>query len=182
MNRTCGVWYAHHTIESGYRARPAREFEMKRQGNGLVVAVVTLLIGTCSAADQSLSVLEGPYLGQVLPGMRPKVFAPGFISRQETEFNAAFSPDGREFYYSVAQGGSEDIYVSQQVEGKWSRPKQAVFSGPFKDADPMFSPDGRRLYFISTRPLDPTKTRGKDWDIWYVEKTQNKWSSPQNRK
>ena len=36
------------------------------------------------------------------------------------------------------------------------------------------------MYFISTRPLDPTKTQGKDWDIWYVEKTRNEWSPPKN--
>ena len=80
---------------------------MKRKGYGLIVIIVTLWIGTCFAAVQNVSVLEGPYLGQEPPGMQPKVFAPGFISRQKTEFNAAFSPDGTEFYYSVAQGRSE---------------------------------------------------------------------------
>jgi Tol biopolymer transport system component len=47
----------------------------------------------------------------------------------------------------------------------------------FGDGEPIFSPDGTRLYFLSMRPLEPGSEPG-DENIWYVERQGSDWSDP----
>ena len=48
------------------------------------------------------SVLRGPYPGQEPPGMEPVIFAEKFITSKHRIHGApAFSPDGKEVYWSV---------------------------------------------------------------------------------
>ena len=52
------------------------------------------------------------------------------------------------------------------------------FAGPGVEADPFFTADGRRLYFISSRPDPPGKT-ADDLDIWYAERDRRGiWGAP----
>lgn len=54
----------------------------------------------------------------------------------------------------------------------WTPP--AIASDQY-EATPTFTPDGKRLYFISMRQ-DPAKD---DFDIWYVEQArEDAWSEP----
>ena len=46
------------------------------------------------------------------------------------------------------------------------------------DFEPAFSPDGSKLYFLSSRP-DGDEPVG-DQDIWYVERAEGGWGEPQN--
>jgi Tol biopolymer transport system component len=119
------------------------------------------------------------YLGQKPPGMKPGVFAPGLVSTSETEFNAAFSPDGKEFFFSVNLRGRETMKFMRYEGTRWTSPKLAPFVSPKNDCDPIFSFNGKRLYFISTRPkMD--RPGSSDWDIWFVEKATSGWSEPVN--
>ena len=105
-------------------------------------------------------------------------FMPGVVCTDSLEFNGMFSPDGKEFYFSRYE--EHDIYVSRFEDGHWGTPVVASFSHPsFKDCDPAFSPDGNRLYFISTRPRDE-KDVTKDFDIWYVDRKEKGWTEPAN--
>jgi len=119
------------------------------------------------------------YLGQTPPGIKPMVFAPGLVSTPATEFNAAFSPDGNWFFYSVNLGGRETMKYMQYSNNRWTAPKFASFLSPQNDCDPFFSHDGNRLYFISTRPKKD-QPLSEDWDIWYVERAASGWSEPIN--
>jgi Tol biopolymer transport system component len=125
------------------------------------------------------STQEYLYLGEKPPGKKPAVFAPGLVSTPGTEFNAAFSPDGKEFFFSVNLGGRETMKYMRYEGTRWTAPKTAPFVSPKNDCDPIFSFDGKRLYFISTRPK-PDRPGSKDWDIWYVEKLASGWSEPVN--
>ena len=54
----------------------------------------------------------------------------------------------------------------------------APFSGEGVEADPYFTPDGNRVWFISTRRDPPTKT-SDDLDIWYAERgNDGRWGPP----
>jgi Tol biopolymer transport system component len=112
--------------------------------------------------------------------MAPEVFAPGIVSTAQGEFNAAFSPDGKEFYFSVNEpGGRETMKFMTLENDRWTPPRPVPFVSRQNDCDPIFSYDGTKLYFISTRPKKD-RGRSRDWDIWYVERTQAGWSEPIN--
>ena len=63
-----------------------------------VLFMFLLVFTTCTRKDD-FSLLKGPYLGQKPPGMTPEIFAPGIISTNLDERIAAFTPDGKEFYF-----------------------------------------------------------------------------------
>ncbi|MEW6730209.1 MAG: hypothetical protein AB1489_02615 [Acidobacteriota bacterium] len=110
---------------------------------------------------------------------KPQIFAPGMISTPEDELNAAFSPDGKSLYFSKKAVRKGVIVVSHLVNGKWSSPQVASFSGQYSDFDPYFSIDGTKLFFISNRPLEGNIPK-QDYDIWVIEKTKEGWSTPRN--
>jgi Tol biopolymer transport system component len=109
----------------------------------------------------------------------PSLFEPGRISTAEYESHPAFSADGRLllFVKSTPEFGGWKIYQATRSRTGWSTPALAGFSGQFLDADPQFSPDGKQLYFISTRTA-PDKPR-KDLDIWVVNRVGNGWGTPE---
>ena len=112
--------------------------------------------------------LSGPYLGQSVPGTEPKLFAPGVISTGMYTRDMAISPDGKEIYYCVAIGNYtySTILYTREVNGRWQEPQIVPFSGGpgVIDFEPAFSPDGSRLYFLSTRP-DGAEAPGAQ-EIW----------------
>ena len=103
------------------------------------------------------------------------------MSTNLNERDMAISPDGNEMYYTLeaAQNAFSTILYRHKLPGdKWSTPEVASFSGQFKDLEPAFSADGRKLFFSSNRPL--SGKQAKDFDIWVVERTDGTWSSPRN--
>ena len=57
------------------------------------------------------------------------------------------------------------------------RPPAASFMSPWGDGEPIFSPDGKRLYFLSFRPLTPGGRTDKE-NVWYVERAGEGWGEP----
>ncbi len=50
----------------------------------------------------SQEIPDGPYLGQIPPGLEPEIFAPGIISfADHNESHPTFLPDGKEFYFAI---------------------------------------------------------------------------------
>ncbi len=126
-------------------------------------------------------VLTEEYLGQKKPGPVPEIFAPGIVSARENfEYSAAvFSPEKSELYWTVTFGGPLKLMVMKMEKGKWTAPKVAPFSEQYAGNAPSFSPDGKRLYFSSNRPLEKNG-EPKDRDIWFMDKTKDGWSEPVN--
>lgn len=128
-----------------------------------------------SKKDKSdFPILKGPYLGQKPPGIKPEIFAPGIISTNGVEVCITFSRDGKECYF---QRGRE-ILVTRENNGKWTQPEIVPFSGKFPDGDPFLSPDDKKLFFTSERPVDKNESKKNDTDIWYVKRDGQKWSEP----
>ena len=109
-----------------------------------------------------------------------ELLAPGFISTGRAERDFALSPDGTMLFFTLkAPGGSFQtiLYSHRDINGNWSAPEVAPFAGQYADLEASFSPDGKRVYFSSNRPLQGTVP--KDFDIWYVEKNEKgEWGSP----
>jgi hypothetical protein len=123
---------------------------------------------------------RGDFLGQQHPGTRPEVFAPGIVSTKLDELNSIFSPDGDEFIFAakLPDRSRHTLLHMVRVNDYWSSPRVMPFSGRYDDADPCYSPDGERLFFISTRPRTDGSGKENDWDIWVVDRTTNDWGEP----
>ncbi|PWT97139.1 MAG: hypothetical protein C5B52_14360 [Bacteroidetes bacterium] len=112
----------------------------------------------------------------------PEIFAEGIISTNLNERDMAISPDGRELYFTLI--GPQNIFstilqMTRDERGNWSGPRTASFSGKYGDLEPAFTSDGKRLYFVSNRPLKGGGEK-KDYDIWYVDKVNGSWGEPVN--
>lgn len=111
------------------------------------------------------------------------LLAPGVISTRHYELNAAETPDGQTLFFTVSspQRSFNDytIMMSHKQDGAWGPPSVAPFSGTYGDADPLVTADGKRVYFISTRPT-PDDPEGRDFDIWYVERSDAGFGEPVN--
>jgi hypothetical protein len=117
---------------------------------------------------------------QPLPDSTALTFLPGVVSRDGIDFNSAFSPDGKSFYFTRSENHRWIVYVIRYDGKKWSAPEVAPFSkDKYSIADPAFAPDGK-LYFISDRPKTPEDTLS-DFDIWFVKPLPDgQWSAPEN--
>jgi len=114
------------------------------------------------------------------PPSAPTIFAEGIISSGDYESHPAFTPDGRTLYFvkSTPTFSFWTILVARFVNGQWTTPDIAPFSGRYSDADPFITADGKQFYFISRRP-GPEKT-SIDLDIWVMDRTEAGWSEPRN--
>jgi Tol biopolymer transport system component len=65
--------------------------------------------------------------------------------------------------------------VSRRVGGRWTAPDWAEFSGEVDGDVPFIAPDGRRVFFISTRSLDGLSAPGHE-RIWYADRREEGWS------
>jgi len=131
--------------------------------------------------DAKPVILTGEYLGQNKPGLTAEMFAPNIVSTEKAELNSVFTPDGTEFYYSIQVGFLQwKIMVMKRVNNRWQPPVTAPFSGQYSDVDIFISPDGKKLFFSSNRPLEGTGTPGKNFDIWVLDRVKDGWSKPRN--
>ena len=113
----------------------------------------------------------------------PEPAVPNIIGKLNNVRDFTISPNGNEAYFTVMSPASEVTLIVriEKSKNKWSEPEIASFSGKHTDFEAAFSPNGLRLYFSSNRPLDDNGNR-KDFDIWYVERSnpKAKWSQPKN--
>jgi ankyrin repeat protein len=127
--------------------------------------------------------LRGPYLGQEEPGDTPQPFAVGVVSSIWSLHSAvSFSPEGDLAMWApmveipgeiYSQGG---VMVSRRVDGRWTAPDWADFSGEVDGDVPFIAPDGRRVFFISTRSLDGRSAPSRE-RIWYADRRGDGWTS-----
>lgn len=149
----------------------------KRTGAGGIYEAL-IVLGADTTKVRKI-ILKGAYMGQDPPRLEPKLFAPNFISTEESEFGCIFNAAGTEFYFAVDLGGRNEIRYSRIVNGQWSQPEIILSHERYGYNDPFLSNDENRLYFISKRALDGVGEL-KDVDIWYVEKDGDGWSEPIN--
>jgi Tol biopolymer transport system component len=133
------------------------------------IAVLMVMLSNCK--KESTIIYPTPLASQEF-----QTFMPGIVSTDSFEFNSLYSPDGQTFYFSKDK--IYDIYQTTFDGKQWSAPVSASFcEKEYKECDPAFSPDGKRLYYISTRGSQGKK---ETFDIWFIERQGDGWSAPQN--
>lgn len=112
----------------------------------------------------------------------------GGIIRPVSDDTVALMPDGNTVFFDRSNGPHKTIMVSRRVNGHWSKPQVASFSGYWFDQDPVISPDGSYLLFNSDRPVKPGglpltqnyfiggKAPGSN--IWKVARKGSTWAAP----
>jgi Tol biopolymer transport system component len=145
------------------------------RGTGLL-AVPVLLLASGPAGAQ----LPPPYASDSAI-LVPRPMGEGTLT---TVNGLAFSPDGCTLYVSrrVEEQDASGrprvrIFRHRCREGGWSGPEPVSFSSSFTDYQPVLSPDGSRLYFTSTRPLEAGSDESRQ-NIWYVERDSTEWGTP----
>jgi ankyrin repeat protein len=136
-------------------------------------------------SSQKFPVLKGKYLGQVLPKEKPEIFALGIVSSLEAEHGSVtFTPDGKMMFWSSGfrkspTEGVFKVYSTKFEEDHWTAPQIAFFAKnlDYQDDIPFVSPGGKRLFFMSTRPLKEGG-KGEKENIWFTDKTAEGWSDP----
>ena len=118
----------------------------------LIIILTAFLVQVGYAQTDSID-----YFGQTASGDSAVKFAPGLISKDNRyEGSMTFSPDGRECLLPIFDGSYwqwADIYYSK-YDGGWSDFKKAEFmeTSKYLDIQPIFSPDGKTIYYSSLRP------------------------------
>jgi len=124
--------------------------------------------------------LSGAYLGQTPPRGNVQLFAPDIVSGaigDDNHGSIAFTPQGNEIYWNMWLSGKGKIWMTKLQNDQWTKPEVASFSdeGPAMDDNPFITPDGRKLFFTSTR--SGSVSEGKE-NIWFVQRTSSGWSDP----
>ena len=117
-------------------------------GNQEAQALIVRLGG--KSEPPKFPLIQGPYLGQKTPGMKPEIFAPGIVSRPDVrEMGITFAPDGRELYfYRILGNGHSRIYCCRTTGGAWTAPEEAAFSSAYSASLPFLALDGKYLFFV----------------------------------
>jgi len=132
--------------------------------------------------NQNNTMEEDFYISKKINGQwsKAKPLGPP-INTHGNEGAQCISPDGKFLIFTGCNRedgyGSCDLYISEREKNSWSEP---VNLGPLVnssswDSQPSIAPDGKTLYFASTR------NGGKgNSDIWVTVKNEHGWGAPIN--
>lgn len=111
---------------------------------------------------------------------KAEIFAPGIISTDLYERDMAISTDGNEIVFTLSdyRQTKRCLVMIKKSGDKWGSKEVLSFSGVYNDIEPFFSADGKRLFFVSDRPIDKTLS-GKDYNIWVSERSKKGWDDPE---
>ena len=117
----------------------------------LLILIVLFSLHACSTKKQEIKdsdtpTIDYPYLGQKPPGMEPIPFAPGLVSTEIYEYDAAFTPDMKAFYF-IRRGEKDKKsafyeYKYNETTKTWEKSEVA---SPWIGR-PVISPDGKTMH------------------------------------
>jgi Tol biopolymer transport system component len=154
-----------------------KNYKMKKL---IAIAVKAILVGfIITARPVRLFSQNTTNQNIIAPNAKPAVFLQEGVSVPNDESAPSFTPDGNTVYLS----DSGKIRFSKKINGKWTRPKTVSVSGHWKDWDAALSPSGKRLVFVSNRPLEgsPQDKPQKNNQLWYSDLISGEsWSKPKH--
>lgn len=105
--------------------------------------------------------------------------APGLVaslSSPMNDYNLSISDDQRTLVVARSEADFRNARIMTATRASarsaWGTPQPIAFTDPrWSDSDPWLTPDGRTLYFISTRPAPGGEEGRADYDIWRSVRT-----------
>lgn len=80
----------------------------------------------------------------------------GVVSTKASEIRGSVSPDGQHIVWGSTDreggAGGWDLWQARLKDGRWQGARPLEVNSSANDFDPLFSADGRWLYFFSNRP------------------------------
>jgi len=115
------------------------------------------------------------YMGQTPPGLTPEIFMPGIVSRPDMkEMSITFAPGGKEFcFYRILGPDNSKLFDCRVAGGAWTAPEEVMFSPAYSASLPMFSLDGKRLFFVWENSASEAAPA-----IWVTQRMAAGWSDP----
>jgi Tol biopolymer transport system component len=103
------------------------------------------------------------------------------VSTEDDEIGGVFNPNQTEFYFTKLAPYTTFprlgvLCVSRRRAGRWTTPEALPFSGRWLDYPPRLSPDGKTMYFASSRPLVGSPVRLLR--IWAAARKGDGWVEP----
>ncbi|NMM47696.1 TolB family protein [Marinigracilibium pacificum] len=119
------------------------------------------------------------FLTEKVPDSTPLEFKPELIPDNKIIHKGIFSPDLKEYYFTISDTSFEnfDVYKIEKTSGSWSAPEKAFFNSEHNEHGMSFTPDGKSIYFSSTRPVNKEGIEST-WHIWKSDKINGKWTVP----
>jgi hypothetical protein len=112
----------------------------------------SLLTPPAVAAQAPAPSLNGPYLGQALPGATPVVFAPGLVSLEgRYEYACGFAPDGKGFLFTAeVPKKSAALMICEMKGNAWTPPRELRLGESSRgEMEGFFAPDGKTVFFVA---------------------------------
>ena len=143
----------------------------------LICSLILISVINIDAQNTEFRNISGKYFGQKPPGLVPVQFGVGIIDNDERVFSITFSPDGKECFYTKAIPNNT-IMTTKEINGRWTQPSIAEFSGKNFDFEPNITPDGEKMIFGSMRSV-PGVDKQNEIHQWKIEKQNGTWSNPE---
>ncbi|CAN0574345.1 unnamed protein product, partial [Laminaria digitata] len=91
-------------------------------GNHGTAFPMTVVRSISWLAQLNETVVKSPYLGQKVPGLVPKPFAPGTVTSENWEYGGVFTPDLKEFYFirEVPESEKQEFVVFEYKNKQWT--------------------------------------------------------------
>lgn len=148
--------------------------------NRIILPFFVLIVAACTSQKEKL---HGKFLGQQPPGNTPELFAPGIVNDGISTRDIAFTPDGKEVYFSKNIGNSNyaTIFFCRETENGWTEPEVVSFAKnpEYIYIEPFISPGGEKLFFVSNQGNEFTPQNRYITDIWVAERKGDSWCEPQ---
>lgn len=117
----------------------------------------------------------------------PEAVSLGGIIDADSDDTVAFTPDGDTVFFDRSSGHDKFVMIARRMNGQWSAPQIAPFSGRWFDQDPVVAPDGSYMLFDSDRPTSPggkplvqayfgQPSHGAN--LWRVDRKGDGWGEP----
>ncbi len=134
---------------------------------------VSFALAGCSADSDDAPTAR--YFGLTPPGLKAEIFAPGIVSAKGSrDRDICYSEDFRELYFTR----DSRIMIMRREKDQWSEPEPAPFGSEFGEFETFLSPDNKRAYYISRRPLNGGE-QPEEFQMWKVDRANDGWGVPE---